>query len=205
MRYEVGSDRGRAGYWGYCGERGCRHREFGDTKRKAAKAVEEHDKKVHAPEREAAKKAEQRKKDEEKAARERKRAEAQEKADEKKAAKQAKKDGGIAKKGRNGWDIITDPKDPRLSWSERRKLKEYLRKQRYDELKGKVGAHNAAILAELDETPASKIPQIKGLRTYGLEKYGIPDGQNVNGLVYDKDGNRVTHDTLRRFVQGWGD
>lgn len=216
MRIEIASDRGRAGFRAYCDDKRCPHTVFDTSKGKAKRAMERHEdehKRARRAAEEQAKATRAQQDAQKRAAREQARAiqnakkqEREQRRAEKDAATKARKSGGIAKKNRNGgWDIITDPTDSRLSWSERRKLKDHLRKERYNELKDRVGTHNAKILSELDETPASKIPQIKGLRTYGLEKYGIPDGQNVNGIVYDKDGNRITHDTLKRFVQGWGD
>lgn len=193
VRFETASYAGRAGYNALCPEDRCGQKFFGVTKSKAQDEWERHDKREHRPDRERA----------EKATKEQERERKEDERDAKEAAKRAKKDGGVVIKGRKGYEVITDPKDSRLSRKQRKQLEEHIRKERYDALKGKVGSKNAEILSRLDETPRGKIHQIKGLHTYGIPN--VPDGQNVNGLVYDKDGVRVTHDVLSRYVQGWGD
>lgn len=61
----------------------------------------------------------------------------------------------------------------------------------------------AALVEEYGDIDNIPKRQFTGLHTKGIPN--VPDGQNVNGLVYDKDGKRVPFDELKKYVQGWDD
>lgn len=184
MKFETASYAGKPGFNAVCPERGCKVKTFGTDKSKAKRAMQEHDYQVHKPVRDQ-------KKADDRAAR-------ADRADERRAARKARKDGGVAVKSGGSWEVVTDPNDSRLN----RKQKKKLLDQRKDEMKAKASSASEALRRRIDDTPVGRLPQINGLHTKGLSRWGIPDGQNINGIVYDKNGTPVPRDLMNKFIQG---
>lgn len=94
-------------------------------------------------------------------------------------------------------------KDVKRLWEKHKKWHKDQAKKKVNELRNRYSDRVAELLEEyesIDKVPTNKI---KGLHTKGIPN--VPDGQNVNGLVYDKEGRRVPFEVLKKYVQGWDD
>lgn len=89
-------------------------------------------------------------------------------------------------------------------WKDHKKWHTQAQRDHVRNLKNRGYSSRLAELVEehggIDNIPKR---QFSGLHTRGIPN--VPDGQNVNGLVYDKDGKRVTFEELKKYVQGWDD
>jgi hypothetical protein len=70
-----------------------------------------------------------------------------------------------------------------------------------NQYRGRYDERVAELMEEYEDMDNVPKHKFSGLHTKGIP--GIPDGQNVTGLVYDNQGRRVSYDELKRHVQGW--
>lgn len=86
-------------------------------------------------------------------------------------------------------------------WKDHKRWHDREQKAHIRSLRSKYSDKVAELVAEyesIDKVPKSKF---SGLHTKNIPN--VPNGQNVNGIVYDNDGKRVPYETLKRYVQGW--
>ena len=94
-------------------------------------------------------------------------------------------------------------KDVKKMWDKHKQWHKDLQKKKINQLRDKHSKRVAELLEEYESIHNVPTHKIKGLHTKGIPN--VPDGQNVNGLVYDKDGKRVGYEILKKYVQGWDD
>jgi len=97
-------------------------------------------------------------------------------------------------------------KDVKKQWNNHKDWHKNGVKNKVNELKKKHSNRMADLLEEYEHV--HNIPQNKlnGLHTKGItlpNGVKIPDGQNVNGTVYDENGKRVGFEVMKKYVQGW--
>jgi hypothetical protein len=108
------------------------------------------------------------------------RAEAQKLKDAKRDARQAKKDAAAQKK--------------------QAKQEKKAHKQRKDDAK-KEAFQKRRAAADKKNEESTPVKKFSGLHTKGIPN--VKDGQNINGIVYDRDGHRVPPETIRKYSKGW--
>jgi hypothetical protein len=88
----------------------------------------------------------------------------------------------------------------RKSKREKKKAEKRAKQERHDKLRKLYGEANAKRLEDYPSIQDVPRRVLNGLHTHNIP--GVPDGQNINGVVYDKDGNRVNPSWLNQHFIG---